>query len=197
MGAYSPSPLLTKKLKEKIEKKIIKPTLEAMKNLGHPFKGFLYAGLMIIKDEPYLIEYNIRMGDPECQVLMMRLKTDLLEIIDCAIKNRLNSLKIEWYKKNSITIVLCAKGYPSNYIKNSEIKNLSNILTDQNNQIFHAGTYNKNNKIFSNGGRVLNITSSSESLIEARNKCMSNIYKINWTDGFFRKDIGWRVINKK
>ena len=197
MGAYSPSPLLTKKLKEKIEKKIIKPTLEAMKNLGHPFKGFLYAGLMIIKDEPYLIEYNIRMGDPECQVLMMRLKTDLLEIIDCAIKNRLNSLKIEWYKKNSITIVLCAKGYPSNYIKNSEIKNLPNILTDQNNQIFHAGTYNKNNKIFSNGGRVLNITSSSESLIEARNKCMSNIYKINWTDGFFRKDIGWRVINKK
>ena len=100
-------------------------------------------------------------------------------------------------KKNSITVVLCAKGYPYNYIKDSEIKNLSNILIDRNNQIFHAGTYEKNNKIYSNGGRVLNITSLSESLIEARNKSLTNINKINWTDGFFRKDIGWRVINNK
>ncbi len=197
MGAYSPSPLLTKKLKEKIEKKIIEPTIKAMKNLGHPFTGFLYAGLMIVKDEPYLIEYNIRMGDPECQVLMMRLKTDLLEIIECAIKNSLDGLKIEWHQKSSITIVVCAKGYPSNYIKNSEIKNLSSILANQNNQIFHAGTYSKNNKIYSNGGRVLNITSLANSLTEARDKCMANILKINWDDGFFRKDIGWRVINKK
>ena len=168
-----------------------------MKNLGHSYKGFLYAGLMIHKDEPYLIEYNIRMGDPECQVLMMRLETDLLEIMDCATKSKLNDLKIKWDKKNSITIVLCAKGYPSNYIKNSEIKNLSNVLVDKDNQIFHAGTYEKNNKIYSSGGRVLNITSSSESLIEARNKSLSNINKINWPDGFFRKDIGWRIINKK
>ncbi|HJO77129.1 MAG TPA: phosphoribosylamine--glycine ligase [Pelagibacteraceae bacterium] len=197
MGAYSPAPLLTQKLEEKIKKKIIEPTLNAMKKLDHSYKGFLYAGLMIYKDEPYLIEYNIRMGDPECQVLMMRLKTDLLEIIDCATKNKLNNLKIEWIKKSSITIVLCAKGYPSNYIKNSEIKNLSNVLIDKNNQIFHAGTYEKNNKTYSNGGRVLNITSSSESLIEARNKSLINIDKINWSDGFFRKDIGWRVINKK
>ena len=197
MGAYSPAPILTNKLEEKIKKKIIEPTLKAMKNLSHPYKGFLYVGLMIYKSEPYLIEYNIRMGDPECQVLMMRLKTDLLEILDHATKNKLNNLKIEWATKSSITIVLCAKGYPSNYIKNSEIKNLSNILTDSNNQIFHAGTYEKNNKIYSNGGRVLNITSSSESLIEARNKSLTNIDKINWPDGFFRKDIGWRVINNK
>ena len=197
MGAYSPAPLLTNKLEEKIKKKIIEPTLKAMKNLGHPYKGFLYAGLMINKDEPFLVEYNIRMGDPECQVLMMRLETDLLEIIDCAIKNKLDSLKIGWTKKNSITIVLCSKGYPSNYIKDSEIKNLSNVLTDENNQIFHAGTYEKNNKIYSNGGRVLNITTSSENLIEARDKSLTNIKKINWPDGFFRKDIGWRVINNK
>ena len=197
MGAYSPAPILTNKLEEKIKKKIIEPTLKAMKNLSHPYKGFLYVGLMICKSEPYLIEYNIRMGDPECQVLMMRLKTDLLEILDCATKNKLNNLKIEWATKSSITIVLCAKGYPSNYIKNSEIKNLSNILTDSNNQIFHAGTYEKNNKIYSNGGRVLNITSSSENLVEARNKSLTNIDKINWPDGFFRKDIGWRVINNK
>ena len=168
-----------------------------MKDLNHPFKGFLYAGLMICNDEPYLIEYNIRMGDPECQVLMMRLKTDLFEIIDSAIKNNLDKLKIEWSDKNCITIVLCAKGYPSNYIKNSEIKNLLNILTDENNQIFHAGTYEKNNKIYSNGGRVLNISSSSKNLIEAREKALNNISKINWKDGFFRKDIGWRVIKNK
>ena len=197
MGAYSPAPLLTNKLEEKIKKKIIEPTLKAMKDLGHPYKGFLYAGLMINKGEPYLIEYNIRMGDPECQVLMMRLETDLLEIIDRATKNKINNLKIEWNKKSSITIVLCAKGYPYNYIKDSEIKNLPNVLTDKNNQIFHAGTYEKNNKTYSSGGRVLNITSSSDSLIEARNKSLTNIDKINWPDGFFRKDIGWRKINNK
>ena len=197
MGAYSPAPLLTDKLEKKIKKKIIEPTLKAMKELEHPYKGFLYAGLMICKNEPYLIEYNIRMGDPECQVLMMRLETDLLEIIDNATKNQLNNLKIEWAKKNCITIVLCAKGYPFNYIKDSEIKNLSTVLSDKNNQIFHAGTYEKNNKIYSNGGRVLNITSSSKSLVRARDKSLTNIDKINWSDGFFRKDIGWRVINNK
>lgn len=197
MGAYSPAPLLTDQLENKIKKKIVEPTLKAMKDLGFPYKGFLYAGLMIKKGEPYLIEYNIRMGDPECQVLMMRLKTDLLEIIDSATKNKLNNLKIEWEKKNCITIVLCAKGYPSNYIKNSEIKNLFSISADEDNQIFHAGTYEKNNKIYSSGGRVLNITSASDSLIKARNKSLSNLNKINWNDGFFRKDIGWRVINNK
>ncbi len=197
MGAYSPAPLLTNKLEEKIKKKIIEPTLAAMKVLGHPYKGFLYAGLMIKKSEPYLIEYNIRMGDPECQVLMMRLETDLLEIIDSVNKNKINDLNIKWSKKSSITIVLCARGYPSNYIKDSEIKNLPNIVADENNQIFHAGTYEKNNKTYSSDGRVLNITSSSESLIEARNKSLTNIDKINWPDGFFRKDIGWRVLNNK
>ena len=197
MGAYSPVPLLTNQLEDKIKKKIIEPTLKAMKDLGYPYKGFLYAGLMIKKGEPYLIEYNIRMGDPECQVIMMRLKTDLLKIIDYATKNKLDNLKIEWSNKSCITIVLCAKGYPSNYIKDSEIKNLFNFLADENNQIFHAGTYEKNNKTYSSGGRVLNITSSSKNLIEARNKSLANISKINWVDGFFRKDIGWRVINNK
>ena len=197
MGAYSPTPLLTNKLEEKIKKQIIEPTLKAMKDLGHPYKGFLYAGLMIKKGEPYLIEYNIRMGDPECQVLMMRLESDLLEIIEHTIKNKINNLKIEWTKKSSITIVLCANGYPSNYVKNSEIKNLPKVIMDKNNQIFHAGTYEKNNKTYSCGGRVLNITSLSKSLSEARNKSLNNINKINWSDGFFRKDIGWRIINNK
>ena len=105
-------------------------------------------------------------------------------------------MKIGWSKKNSISIVLCAKGYPSDYIKNSEIKNLSNILSDKDNQIFHAGTYEKNNKIFSNGGRVLNITSLAKNLSDARNKSLTNLNKINWKDGFFRKDIGWKTIGK-
>ena len=197
MGAYSPAPLLTKKIEKKIKKKIIDPTLKAMKNLGHPYRGFLYAGLMISKGEPYLIEYNVRMGDPECQALMMRLETDLLEIVDCATKNKIGDLKINWSKKNSIAIVLCAKGYPSNYVKNSEIKNLSDVLIDKNNQIFHAGTYEKDNKIYSSGGRVLNVTSLSENLNDARNKSIENIKKINWNEGFFRTDIGWRAIDYK
>ena len=197
MGAYSPSPLLTDKLEKKIKKRIIEPTLQSMKNLGHPYKGFLYAGLMINKGEPRLIEYNIRLGDPECQALMLRLKTDFVDIIDYATKNKINKLKIKWSKKNSITVVVCAKGYPSSYVKDSEIKNLKKILTDKNNQIFHANTYKKNKKIYSNGGRVFNVTALSKNLINARKKVLNNINKINWTDGFFRKDIGWRAINKK
>ena len=197
MGAYSPSPLLTKVLEKKIKKKIIDPTLKAMKNLGHAYKGFLYAGLMIKKGEPYLIEYNIRMGDPECQVLMMRLKTDLLKIIDYSTKNKLHNLKVKWSNKNCITIVLCAKGYPSKYIKNSEIKNLYNIKNNKNAQVFHSGTYLKKNKVYSNGGRVLNITVLKDNLIHARDKSLKNIRKIRWNDGFYRKDIGWKVINNK
>ena len=127
----------------------------------------------------------------------MILETDLFEIIEHATSKNINNLKIEWTKKSSITIVLCAKGYPSNYIKDSEIKNLSKVLIDENNQIFHAGTYEKNNKIYSNGGRVLNITSSSKNLARAREKSLANLDKINWIDGFFRKDIGWRAIKNK
>ncbi len=196
MGAYSPARMLTDELQEKIKKKIIEPTLKAMKNLGHPYEGFLYAGLMIKKNEPYLIEYNIRMGDPECQVLMMKLKTDLLEIVDSATKNNLNNLKIEWNKNKCMTIVLCANGYPGDYVKDKEIHNLSKITSDENNQIFHAGTYEKDNKIFSKGGRVLNITCSAENLREARDQSLINLKKINWIEGFFRKDIGWRAIKK-
>ena len=197
MGAYSPSNLLNNDLEVKIINKIIKPTLRAMENLSHPYKGFLYAGLMISKGEPYLIEYNIRMGDPECQVLMMRLKTDLVNIIDFATTDKLEKIKIKWHEENSITIVLCAKGYPGNYLKNSEIKNLNEININEFNQIFHAGTYEKNNKILSMGGRVLNITSKGSNLKDARDMSLRNLKKINWEDGFYRKDIGWRAIKEK
>ena len=196
MGAYSPANLLTEELEEKIKKRIIEPTLKAMKQMNNPYKGFLYAGLMVKKKEPYLIEYNIRMGDPECQVLMMRLETSLLDIIKSVISNNLNNLKIKWIKEKCMTVVMCSKGYPGEYKNNIEIKNLSKIITDQKNQLFHAGTYSKDGKIFSNGGRVLNATSIGDDLLQTRNKCIENLKKIKWEYGFYRKDIGWRVIEK-
>ena len=196
MGAYSPANLLTEKLEEKIKKKIIEPTLRALKKMGHPYKGFLYAGLMIKKNEPYLIEYNIRMGDPECQVLMMRLKTSLVDVVKSVINDSLENLKIQWRDDSCMTIVLCSKGYPGMYKKNIEIKNLDKITADESNQVFHAGTYEKNEKIFSNGGRVLNVTSCGKNLVLTKDRCLNNLKKINWNDGFFRSDIGWRVIKK-
>tara|TARA_B100000214_G_C23970652_1_gene629946 strand:+ start:1740 stop:3008 length:1269 start_codon:yes stop_codon:yes gene_type:complete len=197
MGAYSPATILNKDLETKIKKKIIEPTLNGIKNLNHSYTGFLYAGLMIKNNEPYLIEYNVRMGDPECQTLMMRLDSDLIEIFDLAAKNELNNFKINWNIRSCMTIVLCSKGYPGNYKKDNEINNLNLVTQDESNQIFHAGTYLKDNKIFSNGGRVLNITSMSKNLGEARNRSLENLKKINWQFGFFRRDIGWRAIDKK
>ena len=197
MGAYSPSNLITAELELKIKKEVIEPTLKAMKDLGHPYSGFLYAGLMIREGKPYLIEYNIRMGDPECQVLMMRLKSDLVDIADSTTRNNLQKTKIEWSENKSITIVLCARGYPGKYIKDSEIKNLKDLKIDKDNQVFHAGTYIKDKKILSNGGRVLNITSSAKELIDARKKILTNLDKIKWDDGFYRKDIGWRAIKNE
>ena len=197
MGAYSPAVIFNRDLEKKINHKIIEPTIGAMKKLGHPFQGFLYAGLMIRNNEPYLIEYNIRMGDPECQVLMMDLKTDLVKILDYATQNKMANLKIEWSKKKIITFVLCANGYPLAYVKNKEIKNLNNLKLNKNLQVFHAGTYEKDNKIYSNGGRVLNITSSAKSIDEARKKSLSFLKKLNWKDGFYRKDIGWKAIKNR
>ena len=127
---------------------------------------------------------------------MMKLETDLVDVIDLATKNDLNNLKIKWDNNDCITIVLCANGYPGNYVKDKEIKNLNNIVVDDHNQIFHAGTYEKNNRIFSSGGRVLNITCSNPNLEKARNQSLTNLKKLNWNDGFYRKDIGWRAIKK-
>ena len=196
MGAFSPANSLTNELEKKIINKIVEPTLNALKKMGHPYKGFLYTGLMIKNNEPFLIEYNIRMGDPECQVLMMRLKTSLDDVINAAINNTLKNLEIHWTKDNCMTVVLCSKGYPGMYKKNIEIKNLENLNLDPQDQIFHAGTVEKNGRVFSNGGRVLNVTSVDKTLINSRKKCLDILKKINWNNGFFRKDIGWRVIDK-
>jgi len=196
MGAYSPSAIINEELKNKIENKIIIPTLEGMKKDGNAFKGFLYAGLMINKGEPFLIEYNIRMGDPECQPIMTRLESDLCEIIKSATENNLDKINIKWKSKKSMCIVLCANGYPGKYEKNLEIKNINRLEKNKEDYIFHAGTYEKNKKIYSSGGRVLNVCSMSEKLIDARNSIINLLKKLDWKHGFYRKDIGWRAIKK-
>ena len=197
MGAYSPAPIIEKKIEKKIIKKIVKPTLLALKKRGKPYSGFLYVGLMIKNKEPFLIEYNVRMGDPECQVILPRLKTDLLKIIKASVNNKLNSIKIKWLKDKCMTIVLCAKGYPGEYKKDKIIGKLGKIKLRKKTFIFHAGTKIKNNQFFSNGGRVLNITCLGKSFSKIRKNIFKIIRSINWKYGFFRKDIGWRVINQK
>ena len=196
MGAYSPAPIINNELKNKIEKEIITPTLNALKKNKKYYTGFLYAGLMIKNNQPYLIEYNVRMGDPECQVILPRIKTDFLKIIDFAVNNKLNKLKISWKKEKCMTIVICANGYPRNYKKNILIKNLDKIKPNKNSKIYHAGTIIKNNRLFSNGGRVLNINHLGKNYKSIRKKIIQIIKKINFKNSFFRPDIGWRVIDK-
>jgi len=195
MGAYSPSRMENKDLNEKIINKIINPTIKGLKDLKTEFKGFLYAGLMIVKNEPYLIEYNVRMGDPECQTILPKLKTDLSEIIKACADKKLNTIDIEWFNEKSLCIVLCSKGYPEKYKSNIEIENLEQINLNKNEFIFHAGTKKENNKIFSDGGRVLNFVVMSKSFKENRDKSIKIIKEINWKNGFYRKDIGFKVID--
>ena len=195
MGAYSPSNIINNMVEEKVKKQIIEPTLKGLKKLGCPFVGILYAGLIIENNQPKLIEYNIRLGDPECQVLMMRLKTDLLKIILACKKKQINKIKINWSNKKAITIVASSKGYPNKKDRVSEIKNLDRISLNNNQYIFHASTFKKNDKIFSSGGRVLNSTALDKNLKSARNTCIRMLKKINWKDKYFRRDIGWRAIN--
>ena len=194
MGAYSPAPIIIKKLEKKIIKKIVNPTLLELKKKKKPYTGFLYVGLMIKNNEPYLIEYNVRMGDPECQVIIPRLKTDLLKIFQSSVLNKLNKIKIKWERKKCMTIVLCSKGYPGKYKKGKIIKNINKLKNEKNSFVFHAGTKLINNELVSNGGRVLNITSTGKIFKKIRKNIFKIIKVINWKHGFFRKDIGWRVI---
>ena len=195
MGAYSPSRLENDQLNKKILSKIIYPTIKALKNLNIEFKGFLYAGLMIINNEPYLIEYNVRMGDPECQTIFPRLKTNFFEIVEAVINENLEKLNLEWSNSKSLSIVQCSKGYPEAYENNKEINNLDKIILTDNEYIFHAGTKIHNSKVVSNGGRVLNFVAISNSFKESRETVLNLIKKINWKDGFYRKDIGYKVID--
>ena len=194
MGAYSPSRLENDNLNKKILTKIIKPTLKGLNDLGTNFVGFLYAGLMIINDEPFLIEYNVRMGDPECQTILPKLESDFGEIIEACVNEKLHLINLDWSNDKSLCIVLCSKGYPEKYHNNIEIKNLKNLPLNKDEFIFHAGTQEKNSKIYSNGGRVLNFVIKSDEFKKSRDRAIHLIDKINWENGFFRKDIGYKVI---
>ena len=195
MGAYSPAPIIDKVLEKKIIKRIVEPTLKSLKDKNQFYRGFLYVGLMIKNKDPYLIEYNVRMGDPECQVIMPRLKTDLIKIIDHALRNNLKKMKLNWDKKKCMSVVLCSRGYPGNYQKN-KIINLKKIKDTKELFTIHAGTKNVNGNILSSGGRVLNIVGKGRSYNLIRKKIIKLIAKIRWKGGFFRRDIGWRVIDK-
>ena len=195
MGAYSPSNIINDDLYKKIINQIIKPTLTAIKDLEEDYTGFLYAGLMIKNGNPYLIEYNVRMGDPECQTILPLLKSDFLDLIIACKKQELDSFDIKWKDMKSMCVVLCANGYPDDYKKNIEIKNISNLKMKSDNFLFHAGTTITEKKIFSIGGRVLNFVSIDADLNNARKKILNQINELNWNEGFFRRDIGFKAID--
>ena len=196
MGAYSPSRLINEELDKKILSKIIEPTIQGLKEIGTNYKGFLYAGLMIVEGEPYLIEYNVRMGDPECQTILPKLKTNLLEIFLSCCNEKLSETEITWHDKKSLCVVVCSNGYPEQFQKNILIENLNKIELSTNEYCYHAGTTWVNDKIYATGGRVLNFVCLSENFLLARTQIIDSIKLLNWDGGFYRKDIGYKVINE-
>ena len=197
MGAYSPAPIMTDELKKKTIERIIKPTLEAMKKLGCPFTGILYAGLMITNEGPKLIEYNVRFGDPECQVILPRLKTDLLSLIINCCRNKLSESIIEWNKNYALTIVMASEGYPGSYKKDQLITGIDSAEKNSNTTIFHAGTKKSGNSIMTNGGRVLSVTCFGKTVKEANLNAINAIKLIKWDNSYYRSDIGWKAIERE
>jgi len=195
MGTYSPAPILNKDLTQEIMQKFIIPTVNGMKKEGHIYRGVLYAGLMITENGPKLIEYNARFGDPETQVLLMRLKTDLLPALIACADGTLDQINLDWDRSAAICVVMAANGYPAEYKKGTSIKGLQKAGKIEDTQIFHAGTLlNKQGDLIANGGRVLGITSLGEDLTMAQKRAYAAVDLIDWTDGFCRRDIGWRAI---
>mgnify|MGYP005695957701 FL=1 len=197
MGAYSPAPIMTEELKKKTTERIIKPTLEAMKKLGCPFTGILYAGLMITNEGPKLIEYNVRFGDPECQVILPRLKTDLLSLIVNCCRNKLSESIVEWNKNYALTIVMASEGYPGSYKKDQLITGIDSAEKNPNTTIFHAGTKKSGNSIMTNGGRVLSVTCFGKTVKEANLNAINAIKLIKWDNSYYRSDIGWKAIERE
>ena len=194
MGAYSPSRLISEEMEDKIINKIIKPTLKGLSEIGTQYRGFLYAGLMIVNNEPYLIEYNVRMGDPECQTILPKLKTDLAEVFLACCNKNLNQINLDWLNKKSLCVVICSKGYPDEFKKNIKIENLKSINLESYDHLFHAGTIEKDGQVYAIGGRVLNFVSLSDNFNDAKINITKNLNKLNWLGGFYRKDIGYKVI---
>lgn len=195
MGAYSPAAVLTPALLQKIEDNTLAPTMKGMAARGTPFNGVLYAGLMLTKDGPKLIEYNTRFGDPECQVLMMRLKSDLLALLLAAAKGDVSGQEPVWDDATALTVVMAAKGYPGAYAKGTAIANAENLDGDDL-QVFHAGTARQDGQLVANGGRVLNITALGHDIKQAQSRAYAGVDAVDWPDGFCRRDIGWRAITR-
>ncbi|MEA2950512.1 MAG: phosphoribosylamine---glycine ligase [Alphaproteobacteria bacterium] len=194
MGAYSPAPMLTPELSHRVMDEIIRPTLRAMKAMGVPYKGVLYAGLMLTADGPKLIEYNVRFGDPECQVLMLRLMSDVIPALLASRDGVLKNFDLRWYPDMALTVVMAAKGYPGSYTKGSVIEGLDEAATIDGVEIFHAGTRADGGKILANGGRVLNVAALGKTVAEAQQRAYAAVDKIKWPEGFCRRDIGKRAV---
>ena len=194
MGAYSPAPVLTDAIAEKTMERIIRPTLTEMARRGTPYQGVLYAGLMIENGEPRLVEYNVRFGDPECQVLMLRLGAQAFDLIQAAAEGRLGEASVNWAGDHAMTVVMAAKGYPGAYEKGSVIGGLDALPEDSSHVVFHAGTAEKDGRILAAGGRVLNVTARGATLTEARDRAYAMVDAIDWPEGFCRRDIGWRAL---
>ncbi len=197
MGAYSPAPIMTAEMSARVMSEIILPTVTALRERGITYQGVFYAGLMIGADGPKLIEYNARFGDPECQVLMMRLKSDILPALLATAEGTLDHFDLRWRDEIALTVVMAAKGYPGAYEKGSEIKGLDEAGRVDGVTIFHAGTRRDGERILANGGRVLNVTALGASVSEARERAYRAIAKIDWPQGFYRRDIGWRAVERE
>ena len=194
MGAYSPAPVLSPAIEERALKEIIEPTVAEMARRGSPYKGVLYAGLMIKDDEPRLVEYNVRFGDPECQVLMLRLGAQALDLMLATANEDLSEAKVNWADDHAITVVMAAYGYPGSYDKGSVIGGLGDLAETSFEICFHAGTQQDGPNVVAAGGRVLNLTARGTSLQEARDRAYALADQIEWPEGFFRSDIGWRAL---
>ncbi|MBE1292121.1 MAG: phosphoribosylamine--glycine ligase [Rhodobacteraceae bacterium] len=194
MGAYSPAPVLSDEIAQKALDEIVQPTIDEMAKRGTPYQGVLYVGLMIKDGQPRLVEYNVRFGDPECQVLMMRLGAQAMDLMHAAAEERLHEAQVNWADDHAITVVMAANGYPGSYEKGSVIGGLDAITSDSKNMVFHAGTTEKDGQITASGGRVLNVTARGASLQEARDRAYAMVDAIDWPGGFFRRDIGWRAL---
>jgi len=194
MGAYSPAPVLTPDLADRTLAEIVKPTLAEMARRGTPYQGVLYAGLMIRDGAPRLVEYNVRFGDPECQVLMMRLGAQALDLMQAAAEGRLAEARVNWAEDHALTVVMAAKGYPGAYEKGSVIKGLEDLAEDSSHMVFHAGTDRREGRFVAAGGRVLNVTARGATLREAAERAYGMVEAIDWPGGSYRRDIGWRAL---
>lgn len=197
MGAYSPAPVMTEAMCSRVMEEMIKPTLRALSAMGSPYKGVLFAGVMVTKDGPKLIEYNARFGDPECQVLMLRMMSDILPALIACADGQLKNFSLRWFDDAALTVIMATKGYPGEYGRGSRIGGLEEAVKIEGVEIFHAGTVLKDGHLVANGGRVLNVCATGKTVTEAQRRAYAAVDKIDWPEGFWRRDIGWQAVERE